>query len=242
MAFEWVAVAGGPSTPLITKGQIDDTVVAGQLIIAVDGAGSNHGAIGDPGGATTLKDCIGVTTEAATVSTVKASSAVEAEYIMNTDGSAWRAPLSGATTVGTNPTVFVNDTQDTNALTVTHNQSGYTADYGNGYATLYCRSGANAGQLRKISDGTTTTFVVVLPFDNTIEVDDTFVHLHTSLPGSISKIKTTTDFLGLNNVANDDITSYGDECLVLWYEGLEIAGEERVVFTWSTVMNQLAIS
>ncbi|KKN79573.1 hypothetical protein LCGC14_0337770 [marine sediment metagenome] len=241
MAFEYVGNLGGGG-PYIIKTQVDDTLVAGQWVVAVDGAGSNHGAVSDPSAADGLKDCIGVTTEAATVSTVKASSGVEVEVILNAPGSIWRAPFSGATTIGTNPTVFINDTQDTNALTVTHDQTGYTADYGNGYASLYCRTGANAGQIRKISDGTTTTFVVVLPFDSTIEVNDTFVHLHTALPLSVSKIKLTTDFQALNNVANDDITSYGDEVIVLWYDGLEIAGQERVAFTMSTAMDQLTIT
>lgn len=240
MAFEYAGNLGGGAA-YKRKAQIDDTVVAGQWVSAIDGAGSNHGAVGDPT-ATGLKDCIGVTTEAGTVSTTKGSAAVEVEVIMNTPGSIWRAPLSGATTAGTNITVFTNDTADTNALTVTHDQTGYTADYGNGYGSLYCRSGANAGQIRKISDGTTTTFVVVQPFDNTIAVGDTFVHLHTALPLSVSKVKLTTDFLALNNVANDDITSYGDEIIVLWYEGLDTAGQERVVFTMSTAIDQLTIT
>jgi hypothetical protein len=125
---------------------------------------------------------------------------------------------------------------------VTHDQSGYTADYGNAYASLYCRTGANAGQIRKISDGTTTTFVVVQPFDSTIAVNDTFIHLHTGIPLSVSYMKTTTDFQGLNNVANDDVTSYDDEIIVLWYEGLEIAGQERVVFVWPTAIEQLTVA
>lgn len=231
----------GPG-PYIRKFQIDDTVVKGQYVVAIDGAGSNHGAIGDPGGVSTLKDMLGVTTEAGTVSTTIGSAAVEVEIEVNFTGPIFRAPLSGATTIGTALTEFVNDTADTNALTVTHDQTGWTADYLNAYGAIYCRTGANAGQIRKLSDGTTTTFVVVQPFDNTIAVGDTFVILSTGLPGSIGRIKLTTDFLACDCTANTDVSSLGDEILVWGYEGLETSGNETVLFSLVSAVEQLALS
>jgi hypothetical protein len=241
LAFEYAGSIIG-AAPYIRKFQIDDTVVAGQWVVSIDGAGTNHGAIGDPAGAETLKDMLGVTNEAGTVSTTKGSSAVEVEVTMNTYGSIWRGPLSGATTVGTAMTVFINDSADTNGLTVTHDQSGYTADYLNAYGALYCVSGANAGQIRKISDGTTTTQVVVQPFDSTIAANDTFLFLATGIPGSVSYLKMTTDWLGVDNTANTDVTSLADEIIVLGYEDLDVTGAEKVLFTWRSAFDQLAIS
>ncbi len=240
MAFE-LAQHIGPG-PYIRKFQIDDTLVAGQMVVAIDGAGSNNGAIGDPGGVNTLKDILGVTTEAGTVSTTKGESAVEVEVTVNYTGPVYRGPCSGATTVGTVLVEYINDTQDTAALTVTHNQSGWQSTRLDDYAAIFCRTGANAGQIRKISANTATTYVVVLPWDSTLEVDDTFVILSAGLPGCIGRIQLTTDFQGVDCTADTDVSSLADEIIVWGYEGLDISGSEKILFSWRGAVDQLAVT
>ena len=160
-----------------------DTVVAGQPVVAINGAGSNHGGVGDPSGVTNTSDILGLTTQAATVSTTIGAAGATAEVVVTYAGYVFRAPLSGATTIGTAISTYINTAADSNGLTVTAT-TGWTADDLNGYGALYCRTGANAGQIRKISDTTTTTFVVVQPFDNTIAANDVFVVLQPGLPVS----------------------------------------------------------
>lgn len=240
--------AGSGSTWVVrgTRGlvdgfHIDDTVVAGQVVVAINGAGSNHGAIGDPGGVADSTDIIGLTSEAATVSTTIGSAGVEVEVEVLYTGYVLRAPLSGATTIGTAISTYTNTSSDANGLTVTA-ATGWTADDLNGYGALYCRSGANAGQIRKISDTTTTTFVVVQPFDSTIAVGDVFIVLQLGLPGNICRFQTTTDFQAIDSTEGNDLSSLSNEGICWGYENLDQAGNEKVRFSWRIVDSQLALT
>jgi len=221
--------------------QIDDTVVEGQPVVCIDGAGSNHGAIGDPGGVTDYANWFGFTNEAGTVSTTVGSAAVEVEITVMPGSKVIRAPISGATTIGTNLATYTNTAEDTNGLTIT-TTTNYDASDLNAYGAIYCRSGANAGQIRKISTNGTTTFVVVQPFDSTIAVNDVFVVLQTGIPGSISRFQMTTDFQAIDSTAGFDSAALTNEGIVWAYEGLEIAGQEKVLFLLPDAISQLTLA
>ena len=248
MAISVARYPGG--SPWVVRGtrglpdgfHIDDTVGAGQPVVAINGAGSNNGAIGDPSGVTNTSDQIGLTTEAGTVSTTKGAAGVEVEVVVTYSGYVYEAPLSGATTIGTAIVEYTNTTQNTNATVVTTAANGWGATELDDFAALFCRSGANAGQIRKISANATTTFTVVQPFDNTIEINDVFIVLQPGLPGNIGRFQMTTDFQAIDNTEANDISSLTVEGICFGYENLDESGNEKVLFSWRSAVDQLAVS
>jgi len=122
-------------------------------------------------------------------------------------------------------TVTTADSAGTSVIT-----SGFTATE-DSYSTVYCRSGANAGQYRKVTaDGGTTTQTVLIPFNYGIAVGDTFVAANVVMGhGHVDWVATY-----LNGI--DGVAAVGTYCFAVYVHELNLkeAGREYCIFTLST--------
>jgi len=86
-------------------------------------------------------------------------------------GDIWQTPVV-KDTLGTALDTLTETTGDATGVTITHNS---TSDHQSGYATVYCRTGANRGLYRIMTSGSATTKVVTVPFPYATAANDTFV-------------------------------------------------------------------
>jgi hypothetical protein len=111
------------------------------------------------------------TTTQATIAALDPPTPQEVEVTLITPTTLIKAPIWQAT-----PGVALTELASTTAVSAgtTVVTSGFTATE-DSYSTIYCRSGVNAGQYRKITaDGGTTTQTVTIPFQGTA-IGDKFV-------------------------------------------------------------------
>ena len=110
------------------------------------------------------------TTKAAVVANAHKDASM-IEVAISRPGDMYEVPIV-KDTIGTALDVVTNTTESTTALTLT---MAAGTDYQLGYATMYCRSGANKGLSRVITTCSTTAKDATIAFPYTIAVNDTFV-------------------------------------------------------------------
>lgn len=135
-----------------------------------------------------------------------------------------KAPIN-YTAYGTAPTVLTVTTASSGGTVVTHAGNTIT-DTADDLCTVYCRTGANRGEYRVVTTGTTTAQTVTVPFPYGIVVGDTFIKAACVL--GIGGL----DIIATANCINGDaaLSSYYD---VYYHEiNLEVAGQEYAVFSF----------
>lgn len=165
-------ISGG--APLMRKYQVNATFPDAGVMALV--------SAGDEGGldlptATVAVDAAGQTVDASgTFTTTQGTGENSAEklvtVILNTD-LIWRWRLSGGSTEGTALSLQTNTTEDTGGTVITTGADWTSTSFDS--ATVWGYSGANAGQHRKVITVSSTAGTVLIPFDNTIAVNDVFL-------------------------------------------------------------------
>ena len=134
-----------------------------------------------------------------------------------------KAPLYD-TVWGTALTEITETIGDSGGTTIT--RSAAQADIGDNYGTIYCRSGANRGHYRVITDISSTVTTVVVPFPYAIAAGDVFVQASCVLGLGGMDLCTAADAID------------GDNDLAHWYNvyyheiNLEESGKEYAVFAF----------
>jgi len=191
----------GGGAPLIGDFKIGATVVAKQAVIWLSTA---TGTVTDPAAVTDLTDAMGVVLAAAegqslTYSTTQGGTEGVATVIYDPN-SIFEARVVPSATASTayaaqDGYFMVEESGDTNGLTVTDTEITGSADDMND-GMLFGISGANVGQSRVMTDHTSTTAVVTVPFLNDIAVGDTY--LGSQYAPGVQAVQMTTDFTQAN--------------------------------------------
>lgn len=161
-------LSGG--APVVKKYQISASLtVLGTPLVA-----SAAGAAGLSAGTTTdVTDMVGCNIDLATYATAQGANSPEAlaSVIINPDA-IWQIFMSGGATAGTAETLRAVTTASTDGLTVTtgHDWSSPTVDEG----TIWGVTGANAGQIRKVTSVSASAATVTVAFPNDTVVGDRF--------------------------------------------------------------------
>jgi hypothetical protein len=135
-----------------------------------------------------------------------------------------RAPIYNAT-YGTDLTVQTNTSASSGGVTIT-DAGNLVTDIADGFATAYCRTGANRGHYRVVTTSTSTSVnTVVVPFPYAIAVDDTFVIASCKLGIGGMDICTNADAIDGNNDMDKFYAVYYHEI------NLEESGKEYAVFS-----------
>lgn len=133
-------------------------------------------------------------------------------------GDLWEAPVV-KDTIGTALTELTNSSASSNGTTLTHTVGTNSQA---GYSTLYCRKGANKGQYRIVTSGSTSTKVVTVPFPYAIADGDVFVNATARL-GRMMMI-----FDSLYMAIDGDVTTGGSYYTAFCHKlDLETSGEEK---------------
>ncbi len=135
-----------------------------------------------------------------------------------------RAPIV-KDTIGTVPATITVTTAQAAGLVVTTTDTIDTSV--NQYSTVYCRSGANKGQYRKVTTAGTGTQTVLLAFTYGIAVGDVFVVAN--VVEGAARIDLDTQFQGIDS--SPALTSYYS--VTVHELNLEVAGEEYAVFSFN---------
>lgn len=161
-------LSGG--APVVMKYQISASLtVLGTPLVA-----SAAGAAGLSAGTTTnVTDMVGCNIDLATYATAQGANSPEAlaSVIVNPDA-IWKIFMSGGATAGTAETLRAVTTASTDGLSVTtgDNWSSPTVDEG----TVWGVTGANAGQVRKVTSVSATAATVTVAFARDTVVGDLF--------------------------------------------------------------------
>lgn len=178
------------SGPYLMKHQINATVANVGVPLLIGGAGE---AGLDLPTATAVNDMVGVNIDTATYVTAQQTDGTSAErlvtVIVNPDA-VWKARLSGSSTEGTALTTQSVDTATTDGLDVTAGDfSSTTMDEG----SIWGYTGANVGQIRKITSISTTAATVTVAFDYDHAVGDEFLYC-SFWPFDANTVKLTAAF------------------------------------------------
>lgn len=162
-----------PGAALLKSYQVAQTSAAGIPLLASTTAEAGL----DAASTTDAQDMVGISYDSATYATAQVSgSSPEALCRVNIrpDAVIW-ARFSGSGTSGTALTARTVTSASTTGLTVTtgFDYSGTSVDSG----TIWCYSGANVGQKRRITSVAATAATVTVAFANDIAVGDQFLHV-----------------------------------------------------------------
>ena len=173
------------------------------------------------------------TTYSTTQSTIKSYGPSEVEVTLIIPGvTLVRAPIYN-TVWGTALTVLTETTGNAGGITIT-DASG-TNDIADDLGTIYCRSGANRGLYRVITDITTVVTTVTVPFPNAIAAGDTFVQASCVLGYGGMDLTTAFDAIDGNNVMDDYYSVYYHDI------NLEESGKEFAIFSlWGGMVPEAA--
>jgi len=249
MGFAYAgSLVGG--APVVRKLQTGETMYVGQLVkssvtasiggncavadIAVDVREDTSKIIGIctgivDGSRTYVKSVAGTaeygyrTTYTTSQATVAAYGPSEVEVTLIIPGvTLVRAPIFN-TTWGTALYEIVNTTANSGGTTIVSPVA--TADIADDLGMIYCRSGANRGIYRTITDITTVTTTVTVPFPYAIAVGDVFVQAACTLGYGGMDLTTTFDAIDGNNVMDDYYAVYYHDV------NLEESGKEFAIFS-----------
>jgi len=128
-------------------------------------------------------------------------------------------------TIGTNLDLLTDTGASTDGLTVTHNAITTSTSF---YSVIYCRTGANRGQYRRVTTGATGVQTVLVAFTYDITAGDTFVVANVGgLPGSTAHFDVDSQFQAFDGGGQNN-SYYRGQILEL---NLEEAGKEFMVVT-----------
>lgn len=127
-------------------------------------------------------------------------------------------------TVGTAPECKAVTTGSSNGLTFVTATVDTTVSQ---FSTVYCRTGANRGQYRKVTTGNATTQTVLIAFQNTIAVGDTFCIAN--VVQGFAHINFDTQFQGIDS--SDALTT--GYTVIVHELNLEEAGKEYCTFRFA---------
>jgi hypothetical protein len=179
-------LSGG--APVIKKYQIPSTVSVLGIPFITSAAGSAGLTLATT---TSVADMIGCNLDTATFATAQGANSPEAlcSLIINPDA-IWQIFMSGGATAGTVETQRAVTTASTDGLSVTTNTdwSSPTTDEG----TIWGVTGANAGQVRKITSVSTTAATVTVAFANDTVVGDLFGYAPVQ-PNTLQSLTLTSD-------------------------------------------------
>ena len=160
------------SVPLVKKYQVGTTPVANigvPLLIDASGeAGLNVAST------TVATDFVGMSLETAAYSTTQGTGENSAESLVSViiqQDAVWRARMSQGATANTAISLRTVTTANAAGVNVITGDDFSDPDDG----VIWCYSGANAGQSRKITTGDATDASVLIPFDSGIAVGDIFL-------------------------------------------------------------------
>jgi len=250
MAFTWAGDLSG-ALPVVRRLTIGATCYQGQLAAADVSLSTGGDVTACPVAASALPDAtshiVGIITgviqspvytasyyngDKATYTTTQATIAAldppkpqMVEVTLITPTTLIKAPI-WQTTPGTALTELASTTAVSAGTTVV--TSGFTATE-DSYSTIYCRSGANRGQYRKVTgDGGTTTQTVTIPFQAT-SVGDKFVVCN------VVQGYAHIDWVGTYLNGIDGGAAVGTYAYYVYVHelNLEEAGKEYAVFSFS---------
>ncbi len=251
MGFQYAGNLGGAGAPVTMDMLTGETMYAGQLL-EYDVSAANGGHV-IPANAASEADeddqriigvCSGIvdgsrtyvasssgtaqygdrTTYTVTQATIKANGPSEVQVTLSIPMvTLFRAPIYNAAW-GTALTTITNTSASSGGVTVTGDAITDAAD---DFSTLYCRTGANRGEYRVVTTGTSTTVrTVVVPFSNAIAVGDTFVSCSLVKGFAHMDIPATADCIDGNNDVNAWYNVFVKEL------NLEESGKEFAVFSF----------
>lgn len=190
----------GNTSPFIKKFVIGGTIdVAGQLI---EGAAADEAGVTEPA-TTGSTDVVGINLDTATYVTAQqtdGTSASRSVSIVINPLAVYAFHISDGATAGTAMNLRTVTTASTTGLTITTGDDWSSPQFDEG--AIWCYSGANAGQIRKITSTGTTACTVTVPFDSDTAVGDTFLRLNL-WPGDVAADNMNTTSTGID--ARDDI-------------------------------------
>lgn len=206
--------------PVIKKYQINATVSSAGIPLLVGGA--DEAGLDLPT-TTAVNDLVGINLDTATYVTAQQTDGTSAErtvsVIINPDIIV-KARLAAGATSGVALSSNTVDTASTTGLAVTAGDYN-TTDVDEGI--IWCTSGANVGQRRKITSTSTTAATVTVAFDNDIAVGDVFLHANifpmdastptltsdfTELSAQVATATNTAEFAVIDMDTNDTTDSY----------------------------------
>jgi hypothetical protein len=173
--------------------------------------------------ATYKGDLITYDTTQATLAVNDPVGAAMAEVQIITPNSLLRAPIV-KDTVGTAPECKACTTGSSDGLTFVVATIDTTVSQ---FSTVYCRTGANRGEYRKVTTGATTTQTVLVPFTNDIAVGDTFCIAN--VVQGLAHIDLDTQFQGIDS--SPALSSY--YVAIVHELNLEVAGQEYCTFRFA---------
>ena len=183
-------LSGG--APVVMKYQIGETMATAGVPVEIGAAGGLGIQLCET---TACADGVGITLDTGTYTTTQGtgenSADVQVSVIINPDAIV-EATLSGGATSGTALALQTNTSASAGGTVITTGAEWSSPTYDEGAVWGY--SGANAGQLRKISavDGTTGT--VTAPFDYAIAVGDVFLRApYWPMATATAQLTTTLD-------------------------------------------------
>jgi hypothetical protein len=247
MGFNYAGNLGGAGAPVVRRFHTNESMYVGCLVQSIGGGGqvsladvvtnlnetTDHilGVVtGVSDGSTSYVAAVSgtagygdIATYSATQADVLANGISEVEVTLAIPGvTLFKAPIYKGKW-GTALYEIVNTTADTDGTEVV--SPVQTADIGDNVGIIYCRSGANHGEYRTITDITTVTTTVTVPFTNTIAVNDKFVQV-CCLPGFCNMLSSSAaDIIDGNLAGTAGHTVYYHEI------NLEESGKEYAVFS-----------
>ena len=139
-----------------------------------------------------------------------------------------KAPICNGT-IGTNLDLLTATADATDGLTVTHNAITTSTSF---YSVVYCRSGLNKGQYRRVTTGATGVQTVLVAFTYDVLIGDTFVVANVGgLPGSTAHFDVDSQFQAFDGGGQNN-SYFRGQVLEL---NLEEAGKEWMVVTINPV-------
>ena len=160
-------------SPVYKKYQVAETF-ANAGVHATIGVSTEAGV--NLGTTVAANDQVGITLDTATYSTTQGSGTSSAEalvsVIINPDAII-KSRMSGTTAAGGSLGVQTNTTESTGGTVVTTGAEWSSPEFKDG--TVWALAGSNVGQDRKVTGSSSTAGTVLVPFDLTIAVNDTFL-------------------------------------------------------------------
>jgi hypothetical protein len=158
------------AAPVIKKFQFGVTLTAAGIPFTIPAANTAGVVIGTTTGATDLANSNYVTAQ----QTDGTSAQRVVSLVVNPDA-CWSFKMCQGATENTALTLRTVTTASAGGTAVTTAESWTGTEYDEGY--VWCYTGANAGQARKITSTSATAGTVTVPFDYPIAVGDTFIRI-----------------------------------------------------------------
>lgn len=173
--MEFAYSLDGSSTPFIKRYQVNATLSTPGIPVIPGGTGGTNGVAAAT--TTAAVNLVGVTLDTTTYVSSQQTDGSDCRRTVSVvinPLAVYRAKLIGGATANTALGTVTNSTASTTGTVVTYSATATNAmDEG----TIFCYSGANAGQYRKNLTGITASATVGVPFNQDIAVGDVFIQL-----------------------------------------------------------------